>query len=93
MNSLSLPAMLSPAKFGFCSSAGRAFETQELSEIKLDYNLLLFICYLLHLDVLRCLLRDVLLRTVVQDALHSEAPHSVDGRGDGPGVLSSRMRL
>ena len=48
--------------------------------------------YLLHLDVLGGLLGEVLLGAVVQDALHPEAPHSVDGRGDCPGVLGERER-
>ena len=94
MNSLSLPAMLSPAKFGFCSSTWE-FEIQELQTGQVRGRILLPQApgYLLHLYVLRGLLGEVLLGAVVQDALHSEAPHSVDGRGDGPGVLSSRMRL
>ena len=45
----------------------------------------------LHLYVLRGLLGDVLLRAVVQDALHSEASHSVDSWSDGEGVLREQL--
>ena len=47
--------------------------------------------YLLHLDVLGGLLGEVLLGAVVQDALHSEASHSVDSWSDGEGVLREQL--
>ena len=81
--------MLSPAKFGFCSSTWE-FGIQELKQVMLDPYHISHHHYLLHLYVLRGLLGDVLLGAVVQDALDAEAPHSVYGWSDGPSVLTRR---